>query len=252
MKRNSKARSRAPALTFGHVAFWAASLGLGAFGVAGWIVSGDNLAAKVLLGAAAGLSACVIPATVHHVGRGWVSGLLALAVLPFGFIAAYSTHHANEVLIEGPRRAAWAAEAAGAVRTWAQRVEVAQGRLDALQPLQLEPGMPASRVRDQRAAWAETHAVLKAARDEAQSGHAAAVVARDERAAAYVPMVSDLAVWLVAGSIDFAIAIGIAVLSVIVRQKPAEPKRKKPNKKPAKRPATAPRGVKDWKPRVVS
>jgi hypothetical protein len=252
MKRNSKARSRALALTFGHVAFWAASLGLGAFGVAGWVASSDNLAAQVLLGAAAGLSACVIPATVHYVGRGWVSGLLALAVLPFGFIAAYSTHHANEVLLERPNRAVWTAEADQAVRTWAQRVEVAQAKLDGLQPLALDPTMPKGRVEAQAAAWKAQQAPLAQAVADARAGHAAAVVARDERAAAYVPMASDLAVWLVAGSIDLAIAIGIAVLSAIVRRKPAEPKRKTPNRKPAKRPATAPRGVKDWKPRVVS
>ena len=99
MKARTKRGARAPAFTLGHVALWAASLGLGAFGVAGWVASSDNPAAMVLLGAAAGLSACVIPATVHHVGRGWASGLLLVAVLPFGFIAAYSTHHANEVLI---------------------------------------------------------------------------------------------------------------------------------------------------------
>lgn len=255
MKARTKRGARAPAFTLGHVALWAASLGLGAFGVAGWVATGDNLAAKVLLGAAAGLSACVIPATVHHVGRGWASGLLVLAVLPFGFIAAYSTHHANEVLIEAPRKAAYVAEADALARTWAGRVEVAQAALDALKPLQLAPDMPKGRVTEQRAAWNETRAILKAARDEAQAGHAAAVAARDERAATYQPMAPDLAVWLVAGSIDAAICIGIAVLSLIIRRKPkARPDKAKQTKKsrPAKPKATAPRGVPNWKPTLVS
>jgi hypothetical protein len=230
-------------------------LGLGAFGVAGWVASSDNPAAMVLLGAAAGLSACVIPATVHHVGRGWASGLLLVAVLPFGFIAAYSTHHANEVLIEAPRKAAHMAEADALARTWAGRVEVAQAALDALKPLQLAPDMPAVRVRDQRAAWNETRAILKGARDEAQAGHAAALAARDLRAAGYQPLAPDLAVWAVAGSIDAAICIGIAVLSVIIRRKPkVMPDKAKQTKKsrPAKSKATAPRGVPNWKPHLVS
>ena len=253
MKARSRARSRAPAFTLGHVALWAASLGLGAFGVAGWVASSDNLAAQILLGAAAGLSACVIPATVHNVGRGWASGLLLIAVLPFGFIAAYSTHHANEALIEGPNRARYLAEAEATVRTWGDRVEKAQARLDAHAPLALEPGMPAARVRDQRAAWNEARDILKADRDEAMAGHAAAVAARDQRAAAYEPMAPDLVVWWVAGSIDAAIALGIAVLSVVMRHKPKakadKPKRKKT--KPAQVVATAPRGVPNWVPKIV-
>lgn len=249
MKARSRARSRAPAFTLGHVALWAASVGLGAFGVAGWVASGGSLAAQVLLGAAAGLSACVIPATVHHVGKGAISALLLLAVAPFAVIAAYSTHHAVEVLIEEPRREAFTAEAAAAVRTWAQRVETAEGNLAAHAPLTLAPDMPAGRVRDQNKAWADAHAALKQARDEAKAGHAEAVAARDERVQAYRPMASDEAVWLVAGSIDLAIVIGIAVLSAITRQAEPLPKRK-PNKT-RKAKATAPRGVPNWKPRVV-
>lgn len=254
MKRHSKARSGAPALTLGHAALWAASLGLGAFGVAGWIASADSLAAQVLLASAAGVAACVIPATVHHIGRGWVSAGLALAILPFGFIAAYSTHHANEVLVEAPRKAAFTAEAEATVRTWAAQVETAQAKLDALPVLVLDPAMPAGRVRDQRQAWIDQRAAFVATLAEARAGHAAAVAARDERAAAYQPMAPDLAVWLVAGSLDLGIALGISILSVITRQKPkAEPKqgKRKPNKTP-KAQATAPVGRKDWTPRVVS
>lgn len=249
MKRHSKARSRAPAPTLGHVALWAASVGLGAFGVAGWAASGGSLAAQVLLATAAGLAACVIPATVHYVGRGAVSALLLLAIAPFGLIAAYSTHHGNEVLIEAPRKAAYVAEADEAVRTWAARVNQAEASLAAHAPLVLAPDMPKGRVEAQRATWSEAHASLTAARDEAKSGHAAAVAARDERAASYRPMASDEAVWLVSGSIDLAIVIGISVLSAIQRQAEPMPKRK-PNKTRKAR-ATAPRGRKDWKPRIV-
>jgi hypothetical protein len=252
MKRHSKARNRGPALTLGQVALWAASLGLGAFGVAGWIASADSLAAQVVFASAAGLAACVIPACVHHIGRGWVSGLLALAVLPFGFIAAYSTHHANEVLAEAPRKAAFVAEAEAQVRTWTARVETAQAKLDAHAPLVLTPGMPLERVREQDRVWADQHAPLVVALADARSGHAAAVVARDERAAAYQPMAPDLAVWAVSGSIDLAIVIGISVLGSIARRKPKaeKPVAKKPNKTPKVR-ATAPVGRKDWKPTLV-
>lgn len=254
MKRHSKARNRGPALTLGHVALWAASLGMGAFGVAGWIASADSLAAQVLLASAAGLAACVIPACVHHIGRGWVSGLLALAVLPFGFIAAYSTHHANEVLVEAPRKAAFAAEAEATIRTWTLRVETAQAKLDAHAPLVLAPGMPLGRVREQNRVWIDQHAPLVAALTDARSGHAAAVVARDERVAAYQPMAPDLAVWLVSGSIDLAIVIGISVLGSIARQKPKaeKPKREAKRAKPRKAQATAPVGNKNWKPTLVS
>ena len=250
MKARSKRGARAPAFTLGHVALWAASFGLGAFGVAGWIASSDNLAAQIMLGGAAGLAACVIPATVHHVGRGLVSLLLPLVVLPFGFIAAYSTHHANEVLVEEPRKAAFTAEADEQVRTWAARVETAQAALDSHAPLALAPDMPLGRVREQRATWNEAHAVLMAARADAMSQHSAAVEAREVRASAYVPMAPDLAVWLVAGALDVAVMVGISVLSVIQRRQAAKPKRKTKTK-PAKAKATAPRGVPNWVPRVV-
>jgi Tfp pilus assembly protein FimV len=115
--------------------------------------------------------------------------------------------------------------------------------------------MPAVRVRDQRTAWNEARALLKADRDEAMAGHGAAVAARDMRAAAYQPMAPDLVVWIVAGSIDAAIALGIAVLSVVMRHKPKakadKPKQRKKTR-PAQVQATAPRGVPNWKPRVVS
>jgi len=250
MKARSRARNRAPAFTLGHVALWAASFGMGAFGVAGWIASSDNLAAQIMLGSAAGLAACVIPATVHHVGRGWVSLLLPLVVLPFGFIAAYSTHHANEVLVEAPRKAAFTAEAETQVRTWAARVETAQAKLDQLGPLQLSPDMPKSRVTEQRAARAEAHAVLVAARADAMAGHGAAVAARDSRVAAYVPMAPDWAVWLVAGALDVAVMVGISVLSIITRRQEPKPKRKV-KKQPTKAKATALRGVPNWKPMIV-
>lgn len=256
MKRRSRARKRAPALTLGHVALWAASLGLGAFGVAGWVASGDNLAAQILLGSAAGLAACVIPATVHHVGRGWVSLLLAIGILPFGFIAAYSTHHANEVLIEAPRKAKFTAEAEATVRTWATQVETAQAALSTHAPFVPPSDMPAGRVRENRATWNETHATLKAAWAEAREEHAKAVATRDARAAAYTPMASETVVWLVSGTLDAGIALCIAVLSVVMRRdetaKPAKPKQaaKKPKAREAK--ATAPRGIPNWKPKVVS
>ena len=207
------------------------------------------MAAQVLLGMAAGLSACVIPATVHHVGRGAVSALLLVAILPFAGIAAYSTHHAVEVLIEQPRREAWAVEAEAAVRTWAARVEVAQAKLSDHAPLVLQPDMPAGRVRDQNKAWSEARTALEKARDEAKAGHAEAVAARDERVSAYRPMATDEAVWVVSLTLDLAIVLGIAVLSSITRQEREQPKRK-PNKT-RKAKATAPRGVRGWKPMIV-
>lgn len=256
MKTRSKARPKGPALTIGHVALWAASGAIGAFGIMGWIEGADTLASQVLLGAAAGFSAVVVPAIVHHIGRGWVSLLLALVSLPFLAITATSTHNAWGVLVEDKREAvAVAGEAADVVSAKARLADSDK----ALQGLKLVlPACPngcAASIRDTTKAWQLQREPLAAAVETAKADLAQAEGKLSAARAAHTPMADDLAVWLVGSSIDVAIALGLAVLSIIVRRKPdmAKPKRSKAVKaKPAKAKATAPRGVPNWKPMIVN
>ena len=255
MKTRSKARAVRPALTFGHVALWAASGAIGAFGVMGWVDGADTLASKILLAMAAGFSAVVVPAIVHHIGRGFVSLLLVVVALPFLAITAASTHNGWSVEVEEKREAV-------AVADEAHAVAIAQGKLNdadiALAGLKLVlpvcPNGCAQSIRDTTKAWTMQREPL-AAQVEARKAELAIAEGKLSAArAAHQPMASDLAVWLVGSSIDVAIALGLAVLSIIVRRKPhveAKPKRSVKKTHQAK-PATAPVGRKDWKPRVVS
>lgn len=254
MKTRSKARPKGPALTTGHVALWAASGAIGAFGIMGWVEGADTIASKILLGAAAGFAAVVVPAIVHHIGRGWVSMLLPLVAVPFLFITAASTHNGWSILVEEKREAVAVAAEADAVAIAQGKLDRADMALEGLAPLVLDPAMPKGRVEAQQAAWERSRAPLAAKVETRKAELATAVAALAAARAAHHPMASDLAVWLVGSSIDVAIALGLAVLSIIVRRKPdiAKPKRSKAAKAKPKAQATAPVGQKNWKPTLVS
>lgn len=254
MKARSKARPKGPALTIGHVALWAASGAIGAFGIMGWIEGADTLASKILLGAAAGFSAVVVPAIVHHIGRGWISLLLVLVALPFLAITAASTHNAWGVLVEEKREAVAVADEADAVAVAKVKLDGADMALAGVKLVKPTCVCPKT-IDATTAAWERERAPYLADVATRKADLAAAVAALAAARAAHKPMAADAAVWLVGSSIDVAIALGLAVLSIIVRRKPdmAKPKRSKAVKaKPAKRVATAPRGVPNWKPMIVN
>lgn len=260
MKKPSKAPAARPAFTLGHAALWAVSLAMGAFGVWGWIAGADNLPAQILLAGSAGLSACVMPSVVHWIGGRVVSWLLVLVVLPFLGIASVGFHNAEAVLIEEPRKEAATERQAKTVSDMAGKLATAESALAALPPLVL-PDAATCRcpqtIRDIKSAWLDGRAPYEAAVATAKAEHAGAVQAYETALAAYVPLVPELVVLGAGAAVDIAIALGIAVLSVVAppregRAKPRKRKRKaQPKVKPAAK-ATAPRGQPNWKPRVVS
>lgn len=257
MKTRSKRGPKGPALTAGHWALWLASGAIGAFGIMGWIDGADTLASKILLGAAAGFAAVVVPATVHHIGRGWVSLLLVLVALPFLAITAASTHNAWGVLVEDQRLAAATADEAADVATAKDKLDKADMALAGVKLVKPTCTCPRT-IKETTDAWERERAPYVADVATRKADLSAAMARLDAARAAHHPMASDLAVWVVGSSIDVAIALGLAVLSVIVRRKPdmGKPGRKaksipKAKKQPAKAKATAPRGDPNWKPVVV-
>lgn len=261
MTKSSKAPAARPAFTLGHAALWAVSLAMGAFGVWGWIAGADNLPAQILLAASAALSACVMPAVIHWVGRSLVSWLLVLAVLPFVAIAAVGFHNAEAVLIEEPRKATATARQEAMVTDMAGKLATAEIALAALPPLVLPDAAtcrcPAT-IRDLKSAWLDSRAPFEAAVATAKADYGNAVSDYETALAAYVPLVPDIVALFAGAAIDLAIALGIAVLSVVAPAREGRAKkprrRKKPTQrnKPAKAKATAPRGHSNWKPQVVS
>lgn len=262
MKRPSKAPAARPAFTLGHAALWAVSLAMGAFGVWGWIAGADNLPAQILLAGSAGLSACVMPSVVHWIGGRMVSWLLVLTVLPFLGVAAVGFHNAEAVLIEQPRKEAETARQEKTVSDMAAKLATAESALVALPPLVL-PDCPAGNrcpktIEATTEAWDKQRAPLAEAVAIAKADHAVAVAAYEAALAAYVPLVPDIVVLFAGAAIDLAIALGIAVLSVVAppregrAKKPRKRKRKAQSKRKPAAKATAPRGQPNWKPRVVS
>jgi hypothetical protein len=258
MRKPSKAPAARPAFTLGHAALWAVSLAMGAFGVWGWIAGADNLPAQILLAGSAGLSACVLPSVVHWIGGRMVSWLLVLVVLPFVGIASVGFHNAEAVLIEEPRKEAATERQAQAVTDMAKKLATAESTLAALPALVLPDAAtcrcPAT-IRDMKTAWLDTRAPFEAAVTVAKAEHAAAVLAYEKALAAYVPLVPDMVVLFAGAAIDLAIALGIAVLSVVAPSRQGHAKKLRKRKGKAKREpaakATAPRGRSNWKPTVV-
>lgn len=257
MKKPSKAPAARPAFTLGHAALWAVSVAMGAFGVWGWIAGADNLPAQILLAGSAGLSACVMPAVIHWISERPLSWLLALAVLPFLGIGTVGFHNAETVLIEAPRKAAATVRQEQAVSDMASKLTTAETTLASLPPLVLPDGAKCrcpQTIRDLTASWTATRAPFEAALATARADHATAVSSYEAALAAYLPLVPDMVVLFAGAAVDLAIAIGIAVLSVVAppRQGRApKPTKRKAKRKPAAK-ATSPRGQSNWKPRVVS
>jgi hypothetical protein len=233
---------------------------MGAFGVWGWIAGADNLPAQILLAGSAGLSACVMPSVVHWIGGRVVSWLLVLVVLPFLGIASVGFHNAESVLIEEPRKAAATARQEKTVSDMAAKLATAESALAALPPLVL-PDCPAGNrcpntIKATTEAWEKQRAPFAEAAAIAKADHAEAVAAYEAALAAYVPLVPDIVVLFAGAAVDLAIALGIAVLSVVApprqgRAKKSRKRKGKAKRKPAAK-ATAPRGQSNWTPRVVS
>src|SRR5690242_14038988 len=98
-----------PSFPLVRAALYLAGAASAVVGCCGWILPGLSPAAIVWASFAA-LSAIVVPAALELLGRSaWsLLGLAPAAI--FGAVNAYSFHHAYDVLISEPARAAYVAE----------------------------------------------------------------------------------------------------------------------------------------------
>ena len=148
-------------------------------------------------------------------------------------------------------KAAWLKDADEAVRTSGAGVEKAERKLDVFPPLQVPTCTCPNTIKETTAAWHAGYDPLAKALADAREEKAKAVASRATLADQYQPLAPEAAVWVITGSIDAAIALGIAILSGITRKDVGVPGPARKKKRPAAK-ATAPRGRRDWRPRVVS
>jgi len=136
MRRKHK-KAKPKTFLVGRLVFIAVSIAVGAFGVLGWMLGPGDLWQRLPLATLAGAAAFVVPICAGQLGRHKLSVVFILPAALFMGWTAYSTEHANETLIEAPRKAAHEkAQAAPLAEVAAAKARVValQAKRDAIEP----------------------------------------------------------------------------------------------------------------------